>query len=133
MRYPGAYGASARHPIGRRIPEATVVEIDRSRERGVWWTFAGLNANFELAASWPGITRFDNFSIALEGHLAADSIQKWIRDRSSIDQMHFERLPRPKFHECLPGRVRTDMLRVRIRDAHSVEAARSSQILYRGS
>ena len=119
---------SARSSATAAVPEATVVEIDRSRERGVWWTFAGLNANFELAASWPGTTRFDNFSIALEGHLAVDSIQKWIRDRSSIDQMHFERLPRPKFHECLPGRVLTEMLRVRMQDAQSVEAARSSQI-----
>jgi ATP-dependent Lhr-like helicase len=113
------------------VPEATVVEIDHSRERVVWWTFAGLNANFELAASWSGTTRFDNFSVVLEGNLAVDSIQKWIRDRSPIDPNHFDRLPRPKFNECLPGMALTEILRARLQDRESVEAARSSQILYR--
>jgi hypothetical protein len=121
---------SARASATAVVPEATVVEIDRSRERAIWWTFAGLNANFELAASWPGSTRFDNFGIALEGHLAVDAIQKWVRDRSPIDQIHFDRLPRPKFHECLPGRALTEILRVRIQDGQSVDAARLSQILY---
>ena len=112
-------------------PDATVVEIDPDRARVTWWTFAGLNANFELAASWPGKARFDNFSIMLEGRLPIDSIQKWIRNRSLINQNHFDGLPRPKFHECLPGTPLMEMLRVRIQDAESVEAARSSEILYR--
>jgi ATP-dependent Lhr-like helicase len=75
------------------------------RARVTWWTFAGLNANFELAASWPGTVRFDNFSVVLEGNLAVDSIQKWIRDRSPIDPNHFDRLPRPKFSD---SRLRVD-------------------------
>jgi hypothetical protein len=110
--------AGARHGVLNRLRSGCV-------------TFAGLNANFELAASWPGTTRFDNFSIALDGHHCVDSIQKWIRDRSPIDQSQFDRLPRPKFHECLPERTLTEMLRARTQDSQSVEAARSSQILYR--
>jgi ATP-dependent Lhr-like helicase len=123
--------ASARQNAPAVAPDATVVEIDADRARVTWWTFAGLNANFELAASWPGITRFDNFSVTLEGHIPVVSLQKWIRGRSPIDPFHFGQLPRPKFHQCLPSEVVTGMLRARTQDLPSVETARNGHVLYR--
>lgn len=123
--------ASERENATAVAREATVVEIDRSLERSVWWTFAGLNANFELAASWPGSSRFDNLSVTLEGQYRVDAIQTWMRDRSPIDQSHFDSLLRPKFHECLPDNALEEMLRQRIWDGEAVEAARCSPILFR--
>ena len=113
------------------VPDATVVEIDRKRDRVLWWTFAGLNANFELAAAWNGTPRFDNFSIALDGCVALERVREWIRDATPIDPIHFDRLHRPKFHECLPAKVLTDIIRARVHDAVCVGIARDSQILYR--
>jgi ATP-dependent Lhr-like helicase len=122
---------SARENAPAVAPDATVVEIDGSRERVIWWTFAGLNANFELAASWPGTARFDNFSVTLEGYIPVVSVQEWIQGRSAIDPFRFGRLPRPKFHECLPSAVLAGMLRARTPDRPSVETARSGHVLYR--
>ena len=122
---------SARESATAIAPDATVAEIDRNRERVTWWTFAGLNANFELAASWPGNARFDNFSVTLAGHIPAVSLQKWIRGRSPIDPFHFGQLARPKFDQCLPSEVVTGMLRARTQDLPSVETARNGHVLYR--
>ena len=113
------------------VPDATVVEIDRKRDRVHWWTFAGLNANFELAAAWNATPRFDNFSITVDGRVPPQGVQDWIRAGSLIDPIHFARLPRPKFHACLPAKVLTDIIRARVHDAGSVESAGDSQILYR--
>jgi ATP-dependent Lhr-like helicase len=123
--------ASARENAPAVAPDATVVEIDPDRARVTWWTFAGLNANFELAASWPGTVRFDNFSVTLEGRIPVASVQKWIRGGLPIDPVHFDKLPRPKFHECLPSEVVAEMLRARTRDLPSVEKARSGHVVYR--
>jgi ATP-dependent Lhr-like helicase len=123
--------ASARENAPAVAPDATVVEIDSNRARVTWWTFAGLNANFELAASWPGSAHFDNFGVTLEGHIPVVSVQKWIQGHSPIDPLHFGWLPRPKFHECLPPEVSAGMLRTRTHDLPSIETARSGHILYR--
>jgi hypothetical protein len=112
-------------------PDGTVVEIDRDRKRLVWWTLAGLNANFELAASWPGAARFDNFSVTPEGHVPVDPVQMWIRRQGSVDPSHLAHLPRPKFHESLPSEVLIMMLRARTQDLTSVAAARNGPVLYR--
>jgi ATP-dependent helicase Lhr and Lhr-like helicase len=122
--------ASARENTPAVAPDATVVEIDRSRERVTWWTFAGLNANFELAASWPGTARFDNFSITLDGRVPVSRVQEWIRAGSPIEPIHLDCLPLPKFHTCVPPKVLTGMLRVRTQDVLSVDIARNSQTLY---
>jgi ATP-dependent Lhr-like helicase len=123
--------ASARENAPAVAPDATVVEIDPGRARATWWTFAGLNANFELAASWPGTVRFDNFNVTLDGCASLKRITEWIRDEPAIDPIHFERLPRPKFNECLPSEVLAGMLRARTQDLPSVETARSGHVLYR--
>ena len=114
-------------------PDATVVEIDPDRARVTWWTFAGLNANFELAASWPGTARFDNFSVTLEGRIPLDRIQEWIRTESLVDPPHLDQLPHWKFHECLPPKLQKDSLLARLHDRASVEVARASRLEYRNT
>lgn len=109
---------------------ATVIEIER-RDRMKWWTYAGLNANFELATSWPGTFRFDNFSVTLDGDVTMSRIQEWIKATHPLNPIHLDRLPRPKFHECLPSEAVVAMLCSRIRDVPALEAVRSSPVIYR--
>jgi len=125
--------ASARENAPAVASDATVVEIDTDRARVTWWTFAGLNANFELAASWPGTVRFDNFSVTLEGRIPLDRIHEWIRAESLVDPTRLDLLPRWKFHECLPPKLQKESLLVRLQDRTSVEIARTSRIEYRDS
>jgi ATP-dependent Lhr-like helicase len=125
--------ASARENAPAVAPDATVVEIDPDRARVTWWTFAGLNANFELAASWPGTARFDNFSVTLEGRIPLDRIQEWICTESLVDPTHLDQLPHWKFHECLPPKLQKESLLARLHDRVSVEVARASRLEYRNT
>jgi ATP-dependent Lhr-like helicase len=125
--------ASARENAPAVAPDATVVEIDSDRARVTWWTFAGLNANFELAASWPGTVRFDNFSVTLEGRIPLDRIREWIRAESLVDPTRLDQLPRWKFHECLPPKLEKESLLSRLHDRASVEVARASRLEYRNT
>ena len=74
---------------------------------------------------------FDNFSVTLEDRVPVASVQKWIRGGLPIDPVHFDELPRPKFHECLPSAVLAGILRARTQDLLSVEKARSGHMVYR--
>ncbi len=125
--------ASARENAPAVAPDATVVEIDSDRARVTWWTFAGLNANFELAASWLGTVRFDNFSVTLEGRIPLDRIREWIRAESLVDPTRLDQLPRWKFHECLPPKLEKESLLSRLHDRASVEVARASRLEYRNT
>jgi len=125
--------ASARQNAPAVAPDATVVKIDADRARVTWWTFAGLNANFELAASWPGTVRFDNFSVTLEGRIPLDRIHEWIRAESLVDPTRLDQLPRWKFHECLPPKLQKESMLARLHDRASVEVARTLRIEYRDS
>jgi ATP-dependent Lhr-like helicase len=125
--------ASTRQNAPAVAADATVVEIDADRARVTWWTFAGLNANFELAASWPGTVRFDNFSVTLEGRIPLDRIHEWIRAESLVDPTRLDQLPRWKFHECLPPKLQNESMLARLHDRASVEVTRTSRIEYRDS
>jgi hypothetical protein len=125
--------ASARQNAPAVAPDATVVKIDADRARVTWRTFAGLNANFELAASWPGTVRFDNFSVTLEGRIPLDRIHEWIRAESLVDPTRLDQLPRWKFHECLPPKLQKESMLARLHDRASVEVARTLRIEYRDS
>lgn len=111
--------------------DGTVIEADRDREKIVWWTFAGLQANFELSAGWLGSNRFDNFSVTIFGTPSIDQVWDWTKIGRTVDAVHLDRLPRPKFHQCLPPASLSAMLHGRMSDSLAVDVARGSSLVYR--
>ena len=114
-------------------PEALVIELDEKRDRTRWWTFAGLYANFQLAASVSSLgTRCDNLSISRTPVIGPADFEKQIHQAGTeaFDARIAESEP-PKFHECLPDDLFLNMSRLRLSDPAAVEKTLAQKRLYR--
>ena len=113
-------------------PDALVLEVERSKERTTWWTFAGLAANSELSCHFVGAgVRFDNFSITVSRalplavfreSLKAGALAKTVRPTEFVDV---------KFQECVPEQLLRATQSARFNDLRAVKATERAPLLYR--
>jgi hypothetical protein len=109
--------------------DALVIERDSSRDRTIWWTFAGLLGNAEVAnALAPHHPYSDNFAITMSGRpnllrIALDGARS-----ASILSANSEKV---KFQECLPPSVLAAMREERSTDHDAAAFVRHAEMLWR--
>lgn len=126
--------------IARAIEESScavrgglVVEVDREKDRTVWWTFAGLLANSQLAGAFTSCgTRQDNLAITIEKAVLPLEFRKHL-DAASADVQPLILIEEEpvKFWECIPPQLLTQMQISRSSDQRAVEATRNANLTFR--
>jgi hypothetical protein len=119
----------ARNEVTTVAADFLVAERDATRNRTIWWTFAGLLGNAEIANIVPHRQlSFDNFAIALSGHVDLSHL--------ASENGWFAALPANstgavKFQECLPPHILAAMQVERVSDHDAVAFVRQSRVLWR--
>jgi len=118
----------ARHETMAVSEDALVIQRDSSRGRTIWWTFAGLLGNAQVANA---LARhqpyFDNFAITMSG--GADLCVATARESQSPGPA--SAIGEFKFQECLPPKVRAAMQAERVADHEAAAFVRRSQVVVR--
>jgi len=113
-------------------PDALVVEIERSKERTTWWTFAGLAANCELSRSFvDAVVRFDNFSITVNRALPLALFRQHLMAQAPAKAPLPSEFVEIKFQECVPEQLLRVTQRARFSDPEAVEATERAPLLHR--
>jgi hypothetical protein len=110
-----------------------VVEAEKEKGKTIWWTFAGLLANSELAAKFTSRgSRPDNLSIRISQAVLPLDFRKQLeaepadQERFNLDQDYLV-----KFQECVPKQLLAQMQESRSSDKQAVEASRTASIFFR--
>ncbi len=113
--------------------DAVVIEVDRAKGRTVWWTFAGLLANFELAGTFASCdSRPDNLSVTMGQAVLPQGFRKQLDvDSACLEPSEQDQDDLVKFQECLPAQLLTQMLASRSSDTQAVEATRTANLIFR--
>lgn len=113
--------------------DALVIEVEKEKGRTVWWTFAGLIANSQLAGAltpWP--SRADNLSITLSEAVPPVTFRRQLEVGSSgIQPSRLDQEDLVKFRECLPVPLLTQMQENRSSDKQAVDASRHASMIFR--
>ena len=113
--------------------DGLVVEVDKENGRTVWWTFAGLLANSQLAGPFTSCgSRTDNLSITLSE--AVDPVTFRRQPEISSVGMEPSRSGQEdvvKFQECVPPQLLTQMQANRSSDPQAFEACRTATMIFR--
>jgi ATP-dependent Lhr-like helicase len=119
----------ARTETATAAANALVVERDNTRDRTIWWTFAGLLGNAEIANS---IQRyqpfFDNFAITMSGRV---DLRRLAEERDCHTPISANPIGPVKFEECLPPRVLAAMRAERVSDQDAAAFVRRAPVLCR--
>jgi ATP-dependent Lhr-like helicase len=119
----------ARDETTAAAADALVVERDNTRDRTIWWTFAGLLGNAEIAnGAQEHRPIFDNFAITMSGradlrHIAAENGSQTPTRATAVGAV--------KFQECLPPSALAAMRAERAADHDAAAFVRRSKVLWR--
>lgn len=113
--------------------DALVVEIDGTKDRGTWWTFAGLLANTELAGAFtPGGGTPDNLSITINQAILPQDFQGRTESKpAGIESARFKNSDFVKYQECLPEQLLSQIQTSRSSDLQAVEATTNARLVFR--
>ena len=113
--------------------DALVVEIDGTKDRSTWWTFAGLLANTELAGAFtPGGGTTDNLSITINQAIRPQDFQERTESKPArIESARFQNSDFVKFQECLPEQLLSQIQASRSSDLQAVEATTNARLVFR--
>lgn len=110
-----------------------VVEVEKDKNRTVWWTFAGLLANSQLAGAFtPCRSRQDNLSITIGEALLAPDLQKQLDVAAAgLEPPKLEHTDEVKFQECVPSQLLAQMRESRSSDLRVVKATLDTKLIFR--
>ena len=110
-----------------------VVEAEKEKGRTIWWTFAGLLANSELAAAFTSCGgRPDNLSIRInQAVLPLDFRKQLEAEPAGLESFNLDQEYLVKFQECVPKQLLAQMQASRSSDKHAVEASRTASFIFR--
>jgi ATP-dependent Lhr-like helicase len=113
--------------------DGLVVETESVKGETVWWTFAGLLANSELAGGFSSCgSKPDNFSIAMNQTFSPlDFRNKLDTESTSSEPPRLDPDNLVKFQECVPKQLLAQMQASRLSDKLAVEATKASKIIFR--
>lgn len=113
-------------------PDALVLDVERSKERSTWWTFAGLAANSELSCHFldAGV-RFDNLSITVSRALPLAVFREHLQAAALARTLHPSEFVDIKFQECVPEELLRATQSARFSDLRAVKATEGAPFLYR--
>jgi hypothetical protein len=119
----------ARNETTNAAADALVVERDNTHDRTIWWTFAGLLGNAEIATTLPEYqSSFDNFAITMTGRMDFHRVAE--KSAMSTRTAPGE-TGAVKFQECLPPRILAAMQQERCHDHDAAAFVRLSSMLWR--
>ncbi|MGB6690345.1 MAG: DEAD/DEAH box helicase [Terracidiphilus sp.] len=113
--------------------DALVVEVEKEKGRTVWWTFAGLLANSQLADMFtPCGSRTDNLSITLSETVPPVTFRRQLEVASAgVERSRLDQEDLVKFQECVPVELLTQMRENRSSDMRAVDACRRASMIFR--
>ena len=114
--------------------DALVVEVDGDKGRTTWWTFAGLLANSHLAGAFATLgSRPDNLSITINQAVLPQDFPKQLEaELAGVEPARFDQADLPKFHECVPEQLLSQMQASRSSDPRAIEATMTARLTFRG-
>lgn len=115
------------------VQDGLVVEVEKDKGRTVWWTFAGLLANSQLAGAFTSCgSRTDNLSITLSEAVLPLNFRKQLEVESAgVEPSRLDQEDLVKFQECVPVQMLTQMRANRSSDKQAVEACRTASMIFR--
>lgn len=118
------------------IQGGLVVEVDREKDRAVWWTFAGLLANSQLAGAFASLAscgnRQDNLAVTIGKAALPLEFRKHLDAESTDLQPGILSEEEPvKFWECIPPQLLSQMQISRFKDQGAVDATLSARLTFR--
>jgi ATP-dependent Lhr-like helicase len=115
------------------VQDGLVVEVEKDKGRTVWWTFAGLLANSQLAGTLTSCgSTADNLSITLSEVVPPVAFRRQLEVGSAgIEPSRLGQEDIVKFQECVPLQLLTQMQANRLSDNLAVEACRTAIMIFR--
>jgi hypothetical protein len=115
------------------VQNGLVVEAEKEKGKTIWWTFAGLLANSELAAKFTSRgSRPDNLSIRISHAVLPPDFRKQLEaEPAGQEWFNLDQDYLVKFQECVPKQLLAQMQASRSSDKQAVEASRTASFIFR--
>jgi ATP-dependent Lhr-like helicase len=110
-----------------------VIDVEKDKGRTVWWTFAGLLANSQLADAFISCgSRPDNLSITIsQVILSARFRQQFDVKSAGLETARLGEDDLVKFQDCVPAPLLAKMHKCRSTDKQAVDATRAASMIFR--
>lgn len=110
-----------------------VIEVEKDKGRTVWWTFAGLLANSQLAGAFISCgSRPDNLSITISQVIMSAGLRQQLDVKSAgLETTSLGEDDLVKFQDCVPAPLLAKMHKSRSTDKQAVDATLAATVIFR--